>query len=178
MKVLKSLFLLLAAIMIAGCANNQEIKQPADKLFKSEAYGFSFEYPSNWIENKEGLPGRWAIVDEKKNTILFIVAPAKSDDLLVLGRSMALKDVYGENIDASTIKKEDLIDIIQIVKLDSANNMTWYNYGMKFKDKNIDSFISGTICDKNEVTLVLVSGSAYNIQNQETYKKLLNTFKC
>jgi len=177
MKVLKSLFLLLAIITIIGCAKTSEIKQASDIQFKSE-YGFSFSYPSSWVENKEGLPDRWAIVDEKKSTILFIAAPARSDDLLVLGRSMALKDIYGENVNASGIKKEDLIDIVQIVKLDSLNNRTWYNYGIKFKGKNIDSFISGTICNNNEVTLVLVSDSAYDLQNQETYKKLLSTFEC
>jgi hypothetical protein len=178
MRAFQGMLIIFMVLFLFGCSQKPLEVQNKDTQFINEEYGVSFSYPSDWKESKEGMPDKWAIVNDKKDTIIFVAGPAKSQDLLVLGRSLALKDLYGENIDPAAIKKEDLLSIAQIVRLDSLNNRTWYNYGIKFQDKGVDSFISGTICNESEITMVLVSNSFDEVKNQETYKKMLETFKC
>ena len=178
------LFILLAipAIILMGACKQEEIfDKTAEKndilYFKSEKYGFSFSYPPEWEEVNRDLPDRWALVDKDKNTILFLVNSPKTGDLLTLGRSQALRDLYNED-KISDLKQDDMKKIFEIVKLESFNNRTWYTYGVKFSEKNVDSLVSGTLCGNNEIMLVMVSNFLSFDDNKEAYTKILNTFKC
>lgn len=184
MKLFKLGFVAFAGIMLIlvfGCKKEQAVNTGILEMdypkFQSGKYGFSFSFPAGWEEVNRDLPDRWALLDKEKNTILFIVNKAKSKDLLALGRSQAAKDLYSDD-HITDLKKADLNNIIEIVKLGSFNNKTWYTYGVKFADKNVDSLVSGTLCGDNEITLVLVSGFLSFDKNKESYAKILSTFKC
>lgn len=168
-------------ILILGCKKEQpintEIVENVSLQFKSDKYGFSFSYPQGFEEIRRDLPDRWALLDKDKNTILFIVNKAQLKDLLALGRSQAVKDLYNDD-KISNLKETDLKKVIEIVKLGSFNNKTWYTYGIKFADKNVDSFVSGTLCEDNEVIFVLVSDYLSFDKNKDLYIKMLNTFEC
>lgn len=168
-------------IIVLGCAKDQKtnIKSQDSSVlkFKSGQYGFSFSYPSDWKEINRDLPDKWALLDKDKNTILFLVNKAQSNNLLVLGRSQALRDLYPNNT-VSDLKQQKIKELIKTVKLESFNNQSWYVYGVKFSDKNVDSLVSGTLCKDNEVMFVLVSDFLSFDGNTQTYKKILSTFEC
>ena len=127
---------LLIVVFLAGCKELQtsepnltidsNVKNESNiTKFISDKYGFSFVYPADWEQVARDLPERWAMVDADKNTILFIVNKARSDDLMQLGRSQALRDLYDE-YDISNVKQEDLVSVIKIVKLEEFSNLQWY----------------------------------------------------
>ena len=174
-------FVTVISILVLGCKKEQpintEIVEDVSLQFKSDKYGFLFSFPTGWEEVNRDLPDRWALLDKGKNTILFIVNKAQSNDLLALGRSQAVKDLYDDD-KISDLKESDLKKVIEIVKLGSFNNKTWYTYGIKFADKNVDSLVSGTLCEDNEVIFVLVSDYLSFDKNKDLYIKMLNTFEC
>ena len=184
MKIAKFGFTLLVPILIlfVSCKQEQEFNTETigktDFLqFASKKYDFSFSYPYGWGEITRDLPDKWALMDKNKNTILFIVNRAQGNDLLALGRSQALRDLYNEN-NISNLKRDDVKKIFEIVKLEYFNNQSWYTYGIKFSDKNVNSLVSGTLCEDNEITLVLVNDFLSFDKNKEAYSKILNTFEC
>lgn len=180
MKIFKVVIILIigSLIFVIGCKDKQlEIENSTNIQFKSEKYGFSFSYPRGWEEVTKDLPERWALLDKNKNTILFLVNRVKSKDLLMLGRTQALKDSYPD-IDISDLKQDKIKEVIETVKLDSFNDQSWYTYGIKFSDKNIDSLVSGTLCGDNEIMLVLVSDYLFFDKNKNIYTKMLSTFEC
>ena len=174
--------LVISAFILVGCKQKQELNsETAGKTdllnFKNEKYGFSFSYTSGLEGVSRDLPEKWALLDKNKNIILFVVNKAQTKNLLSLGRTQALKDLYnGNNI--SDLKIDVAKKIIQTVKLDSFNNRTWYTYGIKFSDKKVDTLISGTLCKDNEIMLVMVSDYSSFEKNREIYTKMLNTFEC
>ena len=174
-------FVTIALILALGCKKEQtfntEISENDYFQFKSDKYGFSFSFPKGWEEVNRDLPDRWALLDKDKTTILFIVNKPQSKDLLASGRSQAVKDLYNDD-KISDLKETDLKKVIEIVKLESFNNKTWYTYGIKFADKNVDSLVSGTLCEDNEVMFVLVSDYLSFDKNKDLYIKMLNTFEC
>lgn len=181
--------LLIQVIIIIGCVQGpvQDINPDIEKKvessnssllkFKSEKYGFSFSYPGGWEAAAGDLPDRWALLDKNRNTILFMVNRAQSDNLLLLGRSQALRDLYDEE-EVSRLKEEDMKNILEIVKLDNFNNRPWYTYGIKFSDKNVHSLVSGTLCGDNEIILVLASNILYFDKSKADYTGILGTFEC
>lgn len=177
-KVFLIAFLLALA---AGCSKEQKQATSAQGTwplsFKNDQYGFSFSYPSGWEEISKDLPEKWALLDKNKNTILFVVNKAKSNDLLSAGMSQALSDLY-PNKTMQDVGLDNLREVARTVKLDTFNGKKWYTYGIRFSDKSAESLISGTLCDDYEIIFVLVSGSSSFGVNKEEYVKLLNTFKC
>ena len=171
-------FAILMVILVVGCKKEEFNAEDAGTTpFKSEKYGFSFSYPQKWEEISKDLPDRWALLDKNKNPILFLVSRAQSKDLIVLGRSQALRDLYPNNT-ISDLKQDKLKEVIEIVKLESFGNQTWYTYGIRFPGKNVNSLVSGTLCGDNEIVLVLVSDPLYFDENQGVYKRMLSTFEC
>ena len=172
-----SIFLVIVfTIIIIGC--KKEVKSNVAMLnFQNQKYNFSFSYPSGWEEVNRDLPEKWAILDKDKNTILFIVNKASGKDLRSLGMSQAVRDIYPSK-KLAELTKDDLKNILQVFRLDSFNNRSWYTYGIKFSDKNVESLIAGTLCGENEVMVVLVSDYKSFDKNKETYKNILNMFKC
>ena len=173
---------MLSALVLAGCKQKQEFNAESTVKtevlhFKNEKYGFSFSYPSGFEEVTKDLPDRWALLDKNKNTILFIVNKARTRNLLSLGRSQALRDLYDDN-KISDIKQDAAKKIFETVKLDTFNNRTWYTYGIKFSDKNVDSLVSGTLFKDNEIMLVIVNDFLSFDKNKEAYTKMLSTFEC
>ena len=179
MKFAKVLVLAFIALFLIACKPQATVDPSPDKLnkFESKEYGFSFSYPSGWNVVDRDLPQRWALVDESKNTILFIVNEASTNDLLSLGRLQALSDMYPDET-MESIEEEKLNQVFALVRLEKFNGKEWYTYGLKFFDKEIDSLISGTVCGNNHVLLVLVSGSEQIEQNREIYLNMLNSFEC
>ncbi|MBI3027252.1 hypothetical protein HYY70_03990 [Candidatus Woesearchaeota archaeon] len=175
-------FLIVMLLAIAaGCSKEQEqstkVQGTEPLSFKNEKYGFSFSYPSDWEEIKRDLPEKWALLDKNKNTILFVVNKAKSNDLLSAGMSQALSDLY-PNRTMQDVGLDNLREIARTVKLETFNGKKWYTYGINFSGKSAESLISGTLCQEYEIIFVLVSGSAPFSNNKEEYVKLLNTFRC
>ena len=170
-------------ILLSGCAkqsglNKSEAKKN-NEIYKmsNDAYNFSFSYQSGWDEIKRDLPQKWAIVSPSKDTMLFVVDKAKSNNTLALGRSQALRDLYPQN-KVTELNGEKLKEVFSIVTLKSLNNNTWYTYGLQFADKNISSIVSGTICNGNEIIIVMVSRYESLVENEDNYAKILNSFKC
>jgi len=166
-------------ILAAGCKNakSSEITGMGVLQFKSEAYGFSFSYPDKWEEVSRDLPDKWALLDKNRNTILFLVNKAQKNDLLALGRLQALRDVYNED-KIPDLSEAELQKTFEIVKLEYFNNREWYTYGIKFSDKDVNSLVSGTLCQGNEIVFVLVSDYLSFDKNKATYTNMISTFEC
>jgi hypothetical protein len=180
MRFLNLLIVVVMLLFLVSCTNQQkhnEIEENRDLAdFKSEKYGFSFSFPGNWEEVTKDLPDRWAIVNNK-DTILFTVNKAQIKNLLALGKIQAIRDLYSE---ASTdkIEQEKVDEVNKMVKLATFNNKTWYTYAIKFSDKNVDSIVSGTLCNDNEINLVMVSSFDTYEKNEIIYSEMLNSFIC
>jgi hypothetical protein len=171
MRYLRIIALAIILIFIAGCGGKANI---AD--FKSKDFGFSFSFPKDWDENKKDLPNNWAIL-HNEDVILLTVNKAESENLLALGIAQALRDLYsGKKIDE--ISQESLDQIKGMVTLKSFNDKEWYTYALNFPEKNVNSIVSGTICDGNEVNIVLVSAYSTYEENKLIYSSMLESFKC
>ena len=154
-----------------------ETKKTELLKFQNEAYGFSFFYPSGWRESRADLPQRWAIVDNGRGTIIFLVSKARSNDILTLGRSQAVRDIY-ESKTIANLTTAKLKEVVQMVRADKFNNRSWYTYGLSFPSKGLTSLVSGTLCGQNEVMVILVSDLASFEEKKNTYMNLLNSFEC
>lgn len=164
---------------MASCkptAKTTAADKQATSKFVSEKYGFSFSYPVGMEEVRKDLPNKWALADKDKNTILFTINKAKTNNLMALGRVQALRDLYKDNSTGENVEK--VKEIFNIVKLDSFNNQTWYTYGIKFSDKKVNSLISGTVCLDNEITMVMVSNYDSFEDLRQKYMLILNSFGC
>jgi len=172
------LVLIVFLLALASCksGNNPESDNNM-KLFKNEKYGFSFKYPAEWEEVTRDLPDKWAILDKDKNTILFTVAESRQKNLTILGRYYALKDLYDEN-QVIRLSVSDLEKIYRIVKINEFSGKDWYTYGIKFSEKNVDSLISGTVCNETEITLVVISNPEKYESYKILYEDMLKSFSC
>jgi hypothetical protein len=169
----KVIIIILVLLLIVGCSKKHETKKNENdeySIYQNKKYGFSFSYPVSWEEVKNDEPNRWAILDKQRNVILVVVNNATSSDLLKLGKAQAIKDYYPRKIDEKKIN--------DIVKLRYFNSKKWYTYAIKFSDKNIDSIVSGTLCNGKEINLVLVTNNMDYDKNKEIYIAILNSFKC
>lgn len=164
-------------VFLAGCTQVEKKPAAQELAFKSDKYGFSFNYPSGWRESNADLPDRWALLGKDNSTILLLVSKPRSSDLVTLGRSQAIRDLYDKE-KMSSLKEEDIKKVFEIVKIENFNGIQWYSYGMKFSDKNIDSLVSGTICKGNEIMMVVVSTPKSFDMNREIYMGMLGSFKC
>lgn len=174
MKQLKKFFLLIILIVSIGCGSENKILNT--NKYKSESYGFSFIYPSNWIEVTKDLPDKWAILNGE-DTIIFTVNSANSNEILNLGKAQAIRDFYSkENI--NNLDQEEVDKVTKIVKLEEFNKRAWYTYAIKFSENNVNSIVSGTICEDKEINLVMVSGFGTYEANKLIYRYLLESFKC
>ncbi|HLG23421.1 MAG TPA: hypothetical protein VI564_00660 [Candidatus Nanoarchaeia archaeon] len=171
-------FIVFLIISLAGCKKPDAVpKKPEILHFQSGKYGFSFDYPSEFEEVTRDLPDKWALIDGNKNTMLFVVNKAEIKDIRSLAMSQALRDLHnGSGI--SQLKKEDIEQVMQNVKFTSFNNNTWYTYGMKFSDKDVESLISGILCGDEEIVFVLVNDAVTFDIRQQIYSKMLESFKC
>jgi hypothetical protein len=172
------LCLFFALFLLSSCATDNVVKgEKKDGIFASPDYSFSFSYPMGWNEVAKDLPNKWAIVDQNSDAILFTVNPAQVRDLGLLGNFQAIRDVYQvENYTGLSPEKMDAIS--KIVKLRKFNNQEFYTYAIDFKDKGIQSFVSGTICADREVTIVLVTKIETSSVKSQMYTDLLDSFVC
>jgi hypothetical protein len=181
MRFLKAIMVGMMLLFLVGCSGQQKlngVKKNKNLVnFNNEKYGFSFSFPSDWDEATKDLPDRWAIMNKNKDIILFTVNKAQFKNLLALGKIQALRDLY-PNEKANKIEQNDIDKINSIVKLRSFNNKTWYTYAIKFSDGGVNSIISGTLCDDNEINLVMVSNPNSFKINTLIYTDMLNSFKC
>ena len=171
---MKRFFLIVVFAILGGCA----AEQPSDKsTFSSPEYSFSFFYPSDWKEVTQDLPNKWAIVDENSDAILFTVNSAQVDNIALLGNFQAIRDLYQvENYTGLSPDKMDAIS--KIVKIEQFNGREFYTYAIDFKDKGVQSLISGTLCNGKEVTIVLVTQAETAAEKTMVYSDLLNSFTC
>jgi hypothetical protein len=181
MRLLAGFMLFIAFLFLAGCGEQQKhieegIEESKDMLsFKSADYGFSFLFPATWKEVKEGLPRKWAIVNENKDIIIFTVNDAPLNDLLALGKIQALRDLQPKG---GMVGQGEIDSVNKVVRLISLNSKNWYTYAMQFSDKNVSSIVSGTLCSDKEVNLVLVSNIDSFDLNKGIYIDILNSFEC
>ncbi len=163
-----NLSFLLILFFLAGCQN----KEPKMDLatYESEKYGISFSYPSSFERVEEG-PNNFALLDKDKNAILIIVEENPSTQNLVdLGKDEAYKDMFP--------KITDRENIYEHVKIMAINKREWYNYAIDFPSEDTKSIISGTLCGKNQVSIVLVTKNDAYEKNELIYTIILNSFKC
>jgi hypothetical protein len=162
-------------ILLVGCV--PDAQQPPEGVFISQEYGFSFSHPTGWREVTQDLPNKWAIVDENSDAILFTVNNAQVNNLALLGTFQAIRDVYQvENYTGLSQEKMDVIS--KIVKMQTFGSQEFYTYAIDFRDKGIQSIVSGTLCGTKEITLVLVSKEDTAALKMQLYTDLLNSFKC
>ena len=145
--------------------------------FKSPEYGFSFDYSEEWSAVEKDLPDKWAITDANDNTIIFIVSQPSERDLMAVGISQALNDVYPEK-SPEDISQNELQQIYDMVKLQTFNEKEWFTYGVNFAKLKTQSLISGTLCGNNEILMVLVTEQQSYDALKLQYNKILESFKC
>ncbi len=173
-----STLLIFLPIILVGCASgNIANEQKKEGIFASSEYSFSFSYPSDWNEVTRDLPNKWAIVDANGDAILFTVNTAPVQNLGLLGNFQAIRDVYQvENYTGLSPEKMDAIS--KIVKLQAFGQQEFYTYAIDFKDKGVQSIVSGTLCGTREVTIVLVSKEDTAAIKSQIYTDMLETFVC
>ena len=182
MKIKSFLLVLMIAWALTACSStitgNTVVEVPKKQpAFVSKEFLFTFNYPQGWTEVTKDLPTKWAIMDANQNLILFTVNNVQVYDLNLLGNFQAIRDLY--QVDNQTGLSKDKMDAIsKIVKIQEFNNQKFYTYAIDFKDKGVQSIVSGTICGSKEVTLVLVAHTAQATEQQQLYTDLLNTFSC
>ena len=171
-------FLLVFLILLIGCSKfPSEGEESTTSFFTSPQYSFSFSYPSEWQEVTEDLPNKWAIKDESQDTILFTVNKAPFDNLALLGNLQAVRDLY-EMENQSGLSEEKMDAISKIVKLKEYSSAQFYTYAIDFSDKNVQSIVSGTVCNGQEITIVLVAHTTASIEKTAVYESLLDSFEC
>jgi hypothetical protein len=178
MKKFQAAILLVLSMLLIGC-NSGEVITKDDKtgIFTSSEYSFSFSYPPEWNEITKDLPGKWAIVDANSDAILFTVNNVQVQNLALLGNFQAIRDVYQvENYTGLSPEKMDAIS--KIVKLQKFGENEFYTYAVDFKDKGVQSIVSGTLCGQKEVTIVLVSREDTAMVKSQVYTDLLESFAC
>ncbi len=169
-------------LAISSCTAQKEFQDAAnaqeegDKSFKNEKYGFSFSYAPGWDEVTRDLPDKWAIIDENKNTLLFVVNAPKTSNVLELGQIRALSDFFNDE-QISKLTKEEIGQVVGIVQLEKFNERSWYTYGIKSNKYLSNSLVSGTICGQYDVMVVL-TGTSINESSKDAYLKILNSFAC
>ena len=167
----------LCLILIGCAASNQAGAPSTTAYFTSKEYSFSFTYPSGWSQNAQDLPNKWAIVDEDQDAILFTVNQAPVGNLALLGNLQAVRDLYETN-NQSGITQEKMEAISKIVKLKKYTNAEFYTYAIDFADKEVQSIVSGTLCNGREVTIVLVAHNVASSQKTQLYEGILDSFTC
>ncbi len=170
--------ILLLSLLLFGCASGTESSsEKKTGIFTSPEYSFSFSYPPEWKEIAQDLPNKWAIVDANSDAILFTVNNAQVQNLALLGNFQAIRDLYQvENYTGLSPDKMDAIS--KIVKLETFGQQEYYTYAIDFKDKGIQSIVSGTLCDQKEITVVLVSRIETATIKTQMYTDLLTSFTC
>lgn len=180
MRFLNLLLLSIFMLFLIGCIVPKEPTEAAENKnlvnFKSEKYGFSFSFPSSWKEVTKDLPDRWAIVNNK-DTVILTVNKAQIKNLLALGKIQAIRDIYPE-AGNDKIEQKKVDEVNSILKLATFNDATWYTYAIKFSDKNVNSIVSGTLCNDNEINLVMVSDFDTFDKSKAIYSDMLNSFEC
>lgn len=178
MKCISFVVLSVLLLVLVGCTTGFVPKeQQKTGIFTSVDYSFSFSYPPEWNEVTKDLPNKWAIVDANSDAILFTVNPAQVQNLALLGNFQAIRDVYQvENYTGLSPEKMDAIS--KIVKLQTFGNQEFYTYAIEFKDKGVQSIVSGTLCGEKEVTIVLVSRDDTALIQSQIYTDLLSSFSC
>ena len=171
------LSILLLPLLLFGCAQAGTQEAKKEGIFTSSEYSFSFSYPSDWSEVTRDLPNKWAIVDANSDAILFTVNNAQVQNLALLGNFQAIRDVYQvENYSGLSPDKLDAIS--KIVKLETFGDREFYTYAIDFKDKGVQSIVSGTLCAQKEVTIVFISKIETATAKTPVYTDLLDSFKC
>ncbi|MBL7055890.1 hypothetical protein ISS07_03190 [Candidatus Woesearchaeota archaeon] len=108
--------------------------------------------------------------------MIFTVEDAKVLNLAALGKIRALGDIYPAN--TGTFEQEKVDRINELVNPVSFNDQEWYTYAIQFADKEAKSIVSGTICNGNEITLVMISDFDSYEGIKESYTEMLETFSC
>ena len=165
-------------LLLFGCATGNVIKEEKRQgIFASPEYSFSFSYPPDWSEVTKDLPNKWAVVDANNDAILFTVNNAQVQNLALLGNFQAIRDLYHvENYTGLSPDKMDAIS--KIVKLETFGQQEFYTYAIDFKDKGVQSIVSGTLCGQKEITIVLVSRAETAAVKTQMYTDLLRSFSC
>ena len=55
---------------------------------------------------------------------------------------------------------------------------TWYTYAISFPNKKVRSIVSGTICNENGISIILVSKEENYEFKKIEYLNLIESFKC
>ena len=180
MRFLNFLILVILILFLVSCTGrvkSDNLKENENWVnFKNERYGFSFSFPQSWTEVTKDLPDKWAILDNE-DTIIFTVNKADSDNLMVLGKIQAIRDLYPNN-NTKKIEQEKVDEVNKIVNLKLFNNKNWYTYAIEFSGKNVNSIVSGTLCGEYEINLVMVSSFDSYEKNKIVYGGVLDSFKC
>lgn len=188
--------LVLMILFAFGCSNalkmqNEEKSKQAevvqdgdDSRFVSEAYGFSFDVPDEWKKVTHDLPNHYAVQhpEYSENVIIMVVDDAPGNDespefLYGRGLRQVVGDMYGD-VEPETLNKDQVNDASRQLSLKSVHNIDWYTYGMRFEENQVNTIISGTICDEKEVLFVLVSDETNLLDNQIVYGTMLDSFSC
>jgi hypothetical protein len=157
------LCLLLAAIISTSCSRKTL------EEYKNDEYGFSFMRPAAFKEASHETD-RFALLDKEKNAILFITNTQPiSKDILTLGETQAASDLPGD------LEESDISKQVSIMNIHQRN---WFTYAIDFPGEDIKSIVSGTLCNNNEVIVVLVTKNQFYEENQRQYLAILSTFEC
>jgi hypothetical protein len=166
--------LLALAIGLAGCSTGNvvvDMNGSNISAYENPAFGFSVEYPSFWNGSSPKLQDRWGIYDEKKNAILFIGTPnVYGNTLEDLGIAQMEQDLL-----PAMESKDKLRDLLRIIDV---NNRSWYTYAIEYKDRAMESIVSGTLCGGNEVNIVMVSSNEDFNTTKDIYVGIMSSFAC
>lgn len=180
-KVTLIILTLLISLLMFGCKNkatetedNLYATQDSPygaKVYQNDFLGFKVLYPASWNDSATKEQDKFGISDDKRNAILFMGQKISVNKTLDQMGILQLKQDYElKNVTDSQAEK-------YMQKL-RGENITWYTYAIGYKNNDVESIVSGTICKDKHITIVLVSNSeSYNITKQ-IYTRVLQSFKC
>ena len=116
---------------------------------------------------------RWAILDKDNNAILIMVNQnIPTNDTWELGLKQAEADMSGNlGLGSSVVPKDE-------IRIQDLGGRKWYTYGLRYDEQKMNAAISGTICNSNEIRIILITEEESYVNNIRQYLKILKSFRC
>lgn len=165
-KMIKKILWAILFIFVIGCQSGNQMTE-----FRNSEFKFQLAYPSQWEENRDSLPDKWAIMNSEKDVILVIAEKNKDNKTL---EEIAIID----SISDLNINQDNLDLLNKAVKIIRINDKEWFNYAVDYNSKQLKAIISGTLCKDSKIIIVLVSNNSQIDKNKKIYQEVITSFTC
>ncbi len=166
----------LAILFIISCTSHGTGKASSQasafSKYENPDFGFSVMYPSSWNQSAQKLSDKWGITDADNNAVLFMASPLTAGTNL---SQLAMEQIK-HDLGSGQLPPEQQIQ--KVIRIIDVGNITWYTYGLGYKDKNIESIVSGTICGSGEINIILVSNPSDYNRTRDVYTAIMQSYAC